>query len=270
VAFSPKGGFIATGSRDKLVAVWDTATGDRLQTLAGPQDEVRVVAVSPDEKLLAAGCRGGLIHIWCLPEFAEDEIVGGFSGLPALAFLPNGNLVFSNGNGRLVVREVSATSPGVIFTPVPRGRIVCGAFSSDGSILCALDSGHPRIVYRWKLTDDGANELEPLSAECDATTLAVSSHNLLAVGDSTSATVHLFDLASGRSMGSLAAPYKASMVCATFSFTGERLAIGCGDGSVIVWDVNTRKILVNPVAHKGGVRDLSVSATMARRCYRAA
>jgi len=50
VAFSLNSKQIISGSWDKTVQLWDTATGALVQTLKGHSDWVRSVAFSPDSK----------------------------------------------------------------------------------------------------------------------------------------------------------------------------------------------------------------------------
>lgn len=66
VAFSPDGKSLATAGRDKVVRVWDVATGKELAALACT-DEVAVVAFSPNGNSLAAGSKDGSVRIWAMP-----------------------------------------------------------------------------------------------------------------------------------------------------------------------------------------------------------
>ncbi|KAK3390127.1 hypothetical protein B0H63DRAFT_538288 [Podospora didyma] len=64
VAFSPDSKLIISGSEDKTVKIWDTATGICVQTLKGHDDEVILVAFSLDSKLVASGSLDKTVKIW--------------------------------------------------------------------------------------------------------------------------------------------------------------------------------------------------------------
>lgn len=66
VVFSPDGKQLATAGSDKIVRVWDLATGKELAALPCPE-QVSAVAFSPDAKSLAAGSQDGSIRIWAAP-----------------------------------------------------------------------------------------------------------------------------------------------------------------------------------------------------------
>ena len=55
VVFSNDGQFIVSGSHDRSVRVWNSASGELLQTIYAHDDDVSTIAVSPDQKTIASG-----------------------------------------------------------------------------------------------------------------------------------------------------------------------------------------------------------------------
>jgi WD40 repeat protein len=63
VSFAPDGGRLLTAHDDGIVRLWDMATGDLLSQLAGMTEHVSCLAVSPDERLVAAGSVDGSVWL---------------------------------------------------------------------------------------------------------------------------------------------------------------------------------------------------------------
>ena len=64
VAFSPDGKWLATGSWDHTVVLWDASTGQKLRTLQGHTGSVASVAFSPNATCLVTRSQDGSTGLW--------------------------------------------------------------------------------------------------------------------------------------------------------------------------------------------------------------
>ncbi|HEX3639873.1 MAG TPA: serine/threonine-protein kinase, partial [Ktedonobacteraceae bacterium] len=64
VAWSPDGAFIASGSWDKTVQVWDATNGKQIYTYRGHLTSVPAVAWSPDSTHIASASVDGTVQVW--------------------------------------------------------------------------------------------------------------------------------------------------------------------------------------------------------------
>src|SRR5579871_4525667 len=64
VVYSPDREILATGGADKLVKLWDAASGKRLASLSGHGDAVAALVFSPEGKILASASYDQTIRLW--------------------------------------------------------------------------------------------------------------------------------------------------------------------------------------------------------------
>ncbi|KAG9093920.1 hypothetical protein FS749_013496 [Ceratobasidium sp. UAMH 11750] len=67
VAYSPDGAYIASGSDDGTVLIWDAHTGQTMgRPFGSPGSGVSSVAFSPDCAYLVSGSWDNAIRVWCM------------------------------------------------------------------------------------------------------------------------------------------------------------------------------------------------------------
>lgn len=165
-AISPDGKLIAAGCSDKLVYVWDMASGEIRFTLEGHASRVTSVDFSPDGRLLASGSRDGTVRLWnpltgkpvrTFAGFTDDVIDIRFSAgsdflIVSIPGQPDQRLDLSNGQIRaLIEAETQPSNP--IMLEMHRQGFSAGSsydinpvlFSPDGKWL-AVASSH---VLLW-------------------------------------------------------------------------------------------------------------------------
>jgi predicted NACHT family NTPase len=95
VSWSPDGRFLASGSEDNTVRIWDAATGSLLQTLQGHTGWVTSVAWSPDGRFLASGALDSTVRVWDLAQMAVHAITEHDSWVESVAWSPDGRFLAS-------------------------------------------------------------------------------------------------------------------------------------------------------------------------------
>ena len=161
VSFSPKCDFIASGSEDCMIMLWNPTTGNCIAVLEGHSNYVRSIVFSPVGAIMVTGGDDGGIVIWDLATKEPIQKLHTESGgIVEVAFSPNGSQMAINcddgtacmwgmtGHYLQEKCQLFDCLKGLAFSP-------CGAFlatgSSDGiarvwdsesGILVAIAAGH--------------------------------------------------------------------------------------------------------------------------------
>jgi WD40 repeat protein len=150
LAFSPDGKLLASCGYDKLIKVWDTASGKEVRTLREHSDSVYAVAFSPDGKLLASAAADRAVKLW---EAATGRLLYTL-GEPtdwvyAVAWSPNGRELAAAGADRSIrVWEATATGNKLLHSAFAHeAPVIRLAYSADGKVLYSLAEN--RQVKAW-------------------------------------------------------------------------------------------------------------------------
>jgi WD40 repeat protein len=192
-----------TGAWDRSLRVWDVETGKELRRLEGVNHNVRCLAVSPDEKTLAAGLvdsedvnaanTAGVVRLWDLENAKEIRAMKGHTReISSATFAPDGKTVLSS-SFDATVRLWDVASGKELKRFVGHGaRVECAAFTPNGRFI--MSCGNDGRVRVWDI--ESATQLyESPPVRSVLTALAVLPDGLqcITVGQDTS--VRLWRLA---------------------------------------------------------------------------
>ncbi len=255
VAFSPDGNRAVSGGKERLIHVWDTASGRVLQTFAKQTQEIRAVAWSPEGTQLAWAA-GVSIRLGDPSTGQEQHRLGGHSdAVRALAFTAEGQRLVSAAEDKTVRLWDMPTRREVIRMARHTAGVTSCAAAPDGSI--AVSGGRDQTLRVWDLRH--GQELRVMAPSAGTVlALALSPDAHLALSAHFDTLVRLWDVQSGRELRRFHG-HKQMVTGVAFTSDGKRLVTGSHDQTVRLWQVETGLELAS-VSLGTGVTALAVAA----------
>ncbi|KAM0147384.1 hypothetical protein ACHAPG_010625 [Botrytis cinerea] len=224
VAFSQDGKIVASGSGDKTIRLWDTATGKSLQTLEGHSGYVFSVAFSPNGKMVASGSYDKTIRLWDTITGKSLQTLEGYSGsVFSVAFSPNGKMVASGSSDKTIRLWDTITGKSLQTLEGHSGYVSSVAFSQDGKIVAS--GSNDKTIRLWDTTT--GKSLQTLEGHSGYFfSVAFSPNGKIVASGSGDKTIRLWDTATGESLQTLEgrSSLQASSVFEQYSISNNWIA----------------------------------------------
>ncbi|MCZ8050177.1 MAG: WD40 repeat domain-containing serine/threonine-protein kinase, partial [Microcystis sp. LE19-41.2A] len=148
VVYSPDGGYLASGSIDQTIKIWEVATGKQLRTLTGHSFWVWSVVYSPDGRYLASGSNDKTIKIWEVATGKQLRTLTGHSGsVYSVVYSPDGRYLASGSRQTIKIWQVATGK--VLRTLTGHSDWVWSVvYSPDGRYLA---SGSYQTIKIWEV-----------------------------------------------------------------------------------------------------------------------
>ncbi|KAG8964688.1 hypothetical protein FRC03_001455 [Tulasnella sp. 419] len=151
VSLSPDGSFIASGSQDAMVYIWEFATGSCHKQLKGHNESVGSVCFSPDGLMVASGSEDQLVYLWDFPNGTQIRALKGHSGaVYTVCFSPDGMTIASASADKTIHLWSVHTGSLIKLLKGSPGRVYSACFSPDG--LRIASGSRDKMLHIWDST----------------------------------------------------------------------------------------------------------------------
>jgi WD40 repeat protein/serine/threonine protein kinase len=238
IAFAPDGNRLATACRDGTIRLWDRGAATE-RVLIGHTAEVNSVQFAPDGKTLVTSGADATVRIWDARGTPRFALKGHTAAVRSAVFTPDGNTIISGGDDRLV--KLWDASPQYSSWIGHDDAVKHLAFTADGSVLASgaedgsvkfWDPATHHMVARKQIYP---HPIRGLVFAPDGEHLTVACQNRK------DPFVYICDWRTAKEVARL--PGHKEVATLALNRDGKMLAAGDIDGSIRIWDWQTRELI---------------------------
>ena len=272
VAVSPDGKYLASGSDDKTVIIWDAKSGERIKTLEGHSGGVSSVCWSPDGKYLASGLAimtkeknlwngnkylgkidsvyTGEINLWDVSREKCIQTLEGHSHyVESVCWSPDGNYLASGSADKTVIIWDAKSGVCMLTLKGHSDLVKSVCWSPDGKYLASGSQDKTLIIWDAK-SGEKLQTLEGHSRSVRSVCWSPDGKYLASGLDDK--TLIIWDARSGEKLKTLEGhSFVVWSVC--WSPDGKYLASVSWDKTVIIWDADSGQRLKTLEGHSDWV-----------------
>jgi WD40 repeat protein len=153
VAVSPDGQWIASGSADRSIRIWDSSTGQEVGCIIGHQGDVMCVCFTPDSRNLVSGSTDETVRIWEWESKRQIKCLSGHGGsVNGVAVSPDGLQIVSASGKHEASNVVLLVGTGMKYFDHENSVRVWDA-NTGGELHCFTE--HEHDVYCVAFSPDG-------------------------------------------------------------------------------------------------------------------
>ncbi len=264
VAWSPDRRYIASGSDDHTIRIWDAIAGKPISVLRGHRLRVNSVEWGPDGKRLASASDDETVKVW---DWATEEVVHTLSGhkqaVHSVTWSPDGKRLASGGEDSTVRiwDAVTGEEALCLYSELSKEPVLSVAWSPNARWVAAGRGGGPGdhgSVTLWNLSTSEHRQLRDYEGHGSVNSVAWSPDSRLVASATDHLRVKVWDGATGNKMSVLRG-HKSKVISVAWSPDSQSIASAGEDQTVNIWDQETEEVLCALCGHSGVVNSVAWS-----------
>lgn len=262
--FSRDGRYLATGSLDASVRIWEVRTGKLIHVLSGHAAEVGGLAFTPDGRFLISSSEDGMLIVWDANTGELLRSIPDYTIFKA-SFSPDGTRVAASTFSGLQVWNYTSDTAELVSLEEDQAVLTIpdggpGIFSPDGNLLAApsfaIASGN--AIKIWDANT--GQELLTLSGHTDwLAGMAFSPDGKRLASTSLDGTVRIWSLSSGGENVTVLGPGAPYGTRVAYNPSGTEFATNAGDGTATIWNAQTGQPRLTLHGHENEVLNIAFS-----------
>ncbi|KAI0944756.1 hypothetical protein AcW1_002389 [Taiwanofungus camphoratus] len=174
LVFSPNGQYVARGSEDSTIIIWDTVIGEKVSECLDHSDMICSLDFSPDSRSLVSGSRDTSAIIWSVDKGEPRQILDGHQDfVECVRYSPDGRTIATSsvdftirqwnaesGGAESILRGHHATVMLVAYSPNGRRLVSASAdctvriWDTINDTTLAILEGHQGVIYSLAFSPD--------------------------------------------------------------------------------------------------------------------
>lgn len=243
VAFSPDGKYILSAGEDRIIKLWETATGQLVRTFSGHSKMVTSVVFSPDGKNVLSASWDRSVRLWDVETGREVKSFKGHTAIvTSVAFSPDGRHVLSASSDTTIKLWDMGSGKEMRTLAGHQGPVVAAIFTPDGKQVVSAGNDKWGLVSLrlWDL-ETGRNAFTREMKGTRIVTMALLPEGKRVLHDYTRTRIDCLDLGTGKSRRVISHQKGVNAIAA--SLDGKLAISGDITGLVKVFDVSTGKTI---------------------------
>jgi WD40 repeat protein len=248
-AYSSDSRYLASGSGDNTIKIWEVAKGKELRTLTGHSSGVYSVVYSPDGRYLASGSGDNTIKIWEVATGKELRTLTGHSSRSlSVVYSPDSRYLASGSIDNTIKIWEVATGKELRTLTGHFSGVYSVVYSPDGRYLASASADN--TIKIWEVAT--GKELRTLTGHSDSVwSVAYSPDGRYLASGNYDNTIKIWEVATGKELRTLTG-HSNSVPSVAYSPDGRYLASGSWDDTIKIWEVATGRELRTLTGHSSG------------------